>query len=108
MVAGADGRIPGPGHRHHRRMGGGGASAQRTLPSGASGVCLCAERIEALLASELAAPPGKVFAWFDPEPLAAGSKALVHRAPLSSGEQVVVKVRRPGSGPWWSATWTSC
>jgi ubiquinone biosynthesis protein len=37
-----------------------------------------------------------VFAWFDPEPLAAGSIAQAHRARLGSGEQVVVKAQRPG------------
>ncbi len=52
--------------------------------------------IEALLAAELGAPPGTVFASFDPEPLAAASIAQVHRARLSSGELVVVKVQRPG------------
>jgi ubiquinone biosynthesis protein len=52
--------------------------------------------IEALLASELGAPVRQVFAWFDPEPLAAGSIAQAHRAQLGSGEQVVIKVQRPG------------
>lgn len=32
---------------------------------------------------------------FDPQPLAAASTAQVHTATLSSGESVVVKVRRP-------------
>ena len=54
--------------------------------------------IEALLTAELGAPPADVFASFDPEPLAAASIAQVHRAQLSSGEQVVVKVQRPGVG----------
>ena len=35
------------------------------------------------------------FASFDETPLAAGSVGQVHRATLISGEQVVVKVRRP-------------
>jgi ubiquinone biosynthesis protein len=52
--------------------------------------------IEALLACELGAPVRQVFAWFDPEPLAAGSIAQAHRAQLGSGEQVVIKVQRPG------------
>jgi len=36
-----------------------------------------------------------VFEGFDDEPLAAGSIAQVHRARLKSGEEVVVKIRRP-------------
>ena len=37
-----------------------------------------------------------VFASIDPEPLAAASIAQIHPALLSSGREVVVKVRRPG------------
>lgn len=50
--------------------------------------------VEQVLTEELGAPPGKVFATFDREPLAAGSIAQVHRARLHSGEQVAVKVQR--------------
>jgi ubiquinone biosynthesis protein len=52
--------------------------------------------IEAILAAELGAPAEVVFAWFDPAPLAAASIAQAHRARLASGEEVVVKVQRPG------------
>ncbi|MFE7141591.1 ABC1 kinase family protein [Streptomyces sp. NPDC057644] len=52
------------------------------------------EAVEQVLTEELGAPPGKVFATFDREPLAAGSIAQVHRARLHSGEQVAVKVQR--------------
>ena len=37
-----------------------------------------------------------VFARLDPEPLAAASIAQIHRALLSDGRDIVVKVRRPG------------
>jgi ubiquinone biosynthesis protein len=50
------------------------------------------------LTEDLGAPPEEVFAAFDPEPLAAGSIAQVHRARLADGTEVVVKVRRPGVG----------
>lgn len=51
--------------------------------------------VEELLTAELGAPPGELFASFDPEPLAAASIAQVHRARLTTGEQVVIKVQRP-------------
>src|SRR4051794_16228421 len=38
----------------------------------------------------------EAFAWFNPEPLAAASIGQVHCARLRSGEEVVVKVQRPG------------
>ncbi|NDH09083.1 MAG: ubiquinone biosynthesis regulatory protein kinase UbiB [Gammaproteobacteria bacterium] len=40
-------------------------------------------------------PVGEIFADFDIEPLAAASIAQVHAATLKTGEQVVVKIRRP-------------
>jgi ubiquinone biosynthesis protein len=52
--------------------------------------------IEAVLTAELGAAPAEVFATFDPQPLAAASIAQAHRAQLASGEQLVVKVQRPG------------
>ncbi|MFT3760626.1 ABC1 kinase family protein [Thauera sp.] len=51
------------------------------------------------LGEDLGAPPEEVFAAFEPEPLAAGSIAQVHRARLDDGSEVVVKVRRPGIRP---------
>ncbi|MCP2337655.1 ABC1 kinase family protein [Actinomadura rupiterrae] len=54
------------------------------------------ERIERVLRDELGAPVEEVFAEFDREPLAAASVAQVHKARLRTGEEVVVKVQRPG------------
>ena len=51
-----------------------------------------------ILQEELGATPEMLFAAFEIEPLAAASTAQVHRATLFSGEQVVIKVQRPGSG----------
>ena len=50
------------------------------------------QRVEA----ELGAPVGQLFASFDPEPLAAASIGVTHRATLADGRRVIVKVQRPG------------
>jgi ubiquinone biosynthesis protein len=49
-----------------------------------------------LLAAGLGAPVEEVFTQVEQKPLAAASVGQVHRATLRSGEQVVVKVQRPG------------
>ncbi|GAA0360601.1 AarF/UbiB family protein [Microbispora corallina] len=57
------------------------------------------EEIERVLADELGGPVDETFAFFEREPLAAASIAQVHLARLPSGEEVVVKVQRPGIAP---------
>jgi ubiquinone biosynthesis protein len=53
------------------------------------------EAIMDQIEGELGHPVAVLYAEFSPEPLAAASIAQVHRGRLHSGEQVVVKVRRP-------------
>lgn len=55
-----------------------------------------AEEVREIVVEELGAAPEELFATFEIEPLAAASTAQVHRATLFSGEQVVVKIQRPG------------
>ena len=50
----------------------------------------------ALVEGSLGAPISELFAEFEVEPMASASVAQVHAATLKSGEQVVVKVIRPG------------
>jgi len=51
--------------------------------------------IKAVLEESLGSPVSEKFTSFTAEPIAAASIAQVHTATLPSGEQVVVKVRRP-------------
>ncbi|WP_207781934.1 ABC1 kinase family protein [Phytoactinopolyspora limicola] len=55
--------------------------------------------IEAVLLQELGGPIDEVFASIDPEPLGAASVGQVHVAQLRSGDEVVVKIQRPGIRP---------
>ncbi len=52
-----------------------------------------------LIEQQLGAKVSAVFARFDSQPLASASVAQVHAAQLKSGEEVVVKVIRPGLKP---------
>ena len=54
------------------------------------------ELLRPQLREDLGDEPEAVFAYFDPEPLAAASIAQVHRAQLQDGTEVIVKIRRPG------------
>lgn len=54
------------------------------------------EQAQEILASELRSEPGTRFARFNSEPLAAASIGQVHRALLHTGEEVVIKIKRPG------------
>jgi len=54
------------------------------------------EQVAAIIEKDLGRPLNKLFYSFDKVPLAAASLGQVHRAQLLSGEEVVVKVQRPG------------
>lgn len=54
------------------------------------------EQVETIIEQELGKEVPELYRSFDPIPLAAASLGQVHRALLHSGEEVVVKVQRPG------------
>ncbi len=54
------------------------------------------ENIDNIIRQELSQPITQVFNSIEPQPIAAGSIAQVHRATLITGETVAVKVQRPG------------
>jgi len=49
-----------------------------------------------IITEELGCKPDKVFSYIDPKPLASASIAQVHCAKLHTGEDVVIKVQKPG------------
>ena len=55
-----------------------------------------AARAKQIIELDLGKPIGEMFGYFDPIPLAAASLGQVHKAQLHTGEEIVVKVQRPG------------
>ncbi|WP_174520465.1 ABC1 kinase family protein [Desulfolucanica intricata] len=54
------------------------------------------EQVEKCIETELGQPLKHIYSYFEETPLAAASIGQVHRAVLQSGDEVVVKVQRPG------------
>jgi predicted unusual protein kinase regulating ubiquinone biosynthesis (AarF/ABC1/UbiB family) len=54
------------------------------------------EQVAKIIAADLGKPIPQLFRSFDPIPLAAASLGQVHKAQLNSGEEIVVKIQRPG------------
>jgi ubiquinone biosynthesis protein len=54
------------------------------------------DEVYKLFVEDLGAEPSELFATFEEEPFASASIAQVHFATLRSGEEVVVKIQRPG------------
>ena len=54
------------------------------------------DEAKAIIADDLGADPGRIFAYVNPRPIAAGSLAQTHLAQLHDGTDVAVKVQRPG------------
>jgi ubiquinone biosynthesis protein len=54
------------------------------------------ERYRELIADGLGAPPSALFDWIDPNPLGSASIAQTHRARTLEGDDVILKVVKPG------------
>lgn len=54
------------------------------------------EQVKTIITQDFGKSLSQLFSTFDPVPLAAASLGQVHHAQLHSGEEVVVKVQRPG------------
>ncbi|NEO70434.1 MAG: AarF/ABC1/UbiB kinase family protein [Moorea sp. SIO3H5] len=54
------------------------------------------EQVEQIIQEDLGKPIKELFSAFDPIPLAAASLGQVHKAQLHSGEEVAIKIQRPG------------
>jgi len=55
-----------------------------------------ATKAQQIIESDLGKSIDQMFGYFDPVPLAAASLGQVHKAQLHTGEEIVVKVQRPG------------
>ena len=55
-----------------------------------------AAKARQIIESDLGKPIDEMFGYFDPIPLAAASLGQVHKAQLHTGEEIVIKVQRPG------------
>ena len=55
-----------------------------------------AAKARQIIEADLGKPLDEMFGYFDPIPLAAASLGQVHKAQLHTGEEIVVKVQRPG------------
>jgi ubiquinone biosynthesis protein len=55
------------------------------------------ERVREILEHDLKRPVVSMFSWIDPAPLGSASIAQVHRARTIAGEDVVIKVVKPGN-----------
>jgi ubiquinone biosynthesis protein len=53
-------------------------------------------RYQELIQADLGRPVAELFPWIDPTPLGSASLAQIHRARLFTGEEVVLKVIKPG------------
>jgi len=56
------------------------------------------DEVIALVEEDFGRPIDQIFAYFDPNPIAAASLAQTHKARLMNGQEAVVKVQRPGIG----------
>lgn len=55
--------------------------------------------VEILLRSQFSQPPEEIFSGIEPIAIAAGSLAQTHKAILKNGQQVALKIQRPGIEP---------
>jgi len=55
------------------------------------------EKVKEIIEKESGKPLNELFSYFDEKPIGSASFGQVHRARLNSGEDVVVKIRRPGA-----------